>query len=123
MSWGAQVDVEPVRDTLTAAQLADGRNIDDLDVASYLAKYATKATEAVGLLAHRLTAATLYAYADQTTHPGRLIAAAWRLGRPSALPPPDLDAEPGDFPPYGRLRKWAHMLGFGGCTPTSSSPC
>jgi len=59
MSWGTQVDVRPVRDTLTAAQLADGQTVDDLDVASYLAKYATKATEAVGLLAHRLTAATV----------------------------------------------------------------
>jgi hypothetical protein len=117
MSWGAQVDVRPVRDTLTAAQLADGQDVDDLDVAAYLAKYATKATEAVGLLAHRLTAATIGAYADQTTHAGRLIAAAWRLGRPSALEPP---AEPGEVPPYGRLRKWAHMLGFGGHFLTKS---
>ena len=85
MTWGAQVDAEPVRDTLTTAQLADGQDVEDLDVASYLAKYATKATEAVGLLAHRLTAATIGAYADQATHAGRLIAAAWRLGRPSAL--------------------------------------
>jgi hypothetical protein len=117
MTWGAQVDVRPVRDTLTTAQLADGRHVDDLDVASYLAKYATKATEAVGLLAHGLTAATIGAYADETTHAGRLIAAAWQLGRPSALELPD---QPGDVPPYGRLRKWAHMLGFGGHFLTKS---
>ena len=120
MSWGAQVDVQPVRDTLTAAQLADGRDVDDLDVASYLAKYATKATEAVGLLAHRLTPATVDAYADRATHAGRLIAAAWRLGRPSALASLGPDAEPGDVPPYGRLRKWTHMLGFGGHFLTKS---
>jgi hypothetical protein len=117
MTWGAQVDVRPVRDTLTTAQLADGRDVDDLDVAAYLAKYATKATEAVGLLAHRFTAATVDAYADPTTHAGRLIAAAWRLGRPSVL---ELPGQDGEVPPYGRLRKWAHMLGFGGHFLTKS---
>ena len=117
MTWGAQVDVRPVRDTLTAAQLADGRDVDDLDVASYLAKYATKATEAVGLLAHRLTAATIGAYADRD-HPRR-PAHRRRLAPRPPLRPRD-PSRAGDVPPYGRLRKWAHMLGFGGHFLTKS---
>lgn len=116
IGWGRQVDVRVIRDAVTAGRLADGTAIDDLDVASYLAKYATKSTEAVGLLAHRLTPDTIDIYADETTHPGRLIAAAWRLGRLSALAPPNEDGRA----PYDRLRKWAHMLGFGGHFLTKS---
>lgn len=73
--------------------------MEDLNVASYLAKYATKGTEAVGLLARRLTPITVGHYADDT-HAGRLIAAAWQLGRPGALEPPDGDGRR----PYDRLR-------------------
>ena len=56
-------------------------------VAGYLAKYATKSTEATGHTSRRLTADTVDLYADPDTHPGRLIDACWRLG----TPPADLD--------------------------------
>ena len=116
LRWGRQLDVRVIRDAATAGRLSDGTPVDDLDVASYLAKYATKATEAVGLLAHRLTPATVGRYADPTTHVGRLIGSAWRLGRPDALAPADEDGRA----PYDRLRKWTHMLGFGGHFLTKS---
>ncbi len=67
-------------------------------VAAYLAKYATKSTEATGHLSTRITAATIDTYADDT-HAGRLIDAAWTFG---------LDQE------YRGLRRWAHTLGYGG---------
>jgi hypothetical protein len=67
-------------------------------VAAYLAKYATKSTEATGHLSARITTETVGVYADDT-HTGRLIDASWTLGR---------DGE------YRGLRRWAHTLGYGG---------
>jgi hypothetical protein len=76
-------------------------------VASYLAKYATKSTEAVGPVATRITAANLAACTSPLTHHGHLIRAAWTLGR---HPHEDFKA----------LRRWAHMLGFRGHFATKS---
>ena len=74
--------------------------ITDLAVASYLAKYSTKGTETTGHASARLTPDTIDLYANPAgTHPERLIAACWRLGH---------------HPDYTSLRRWAHMLGFGG---------
>ena len=74
--------------------------VTDLAVASYLAKYSTKGTEVTGHASARITADTLDLYANsQGTHPERLIHACWELG-----------VHPG----YASLRRWAHMLGFGG---------
>ncbi len=77
-------------------------------VAGYLAKYATKSTEATGLVAYKITGDTIDAYAGRETHPGRLIDACWRLGHPQTG---------GD---WGRLRRWARMLCFGGHFSTRS---
>ncbi len=128
-------------------------------VAGYLAKYATKSTEATGHTSTRLTADTIGDYADPDgDHTARLIDACWRIGRPVHTPAPltqrpreprprpgfvqrwecpdcgthtryaacpvciarrqaALDAEPtkpATANPYARLRRWAHMLGYGG---------
>jgi len=110
IEWGVQLDVRPVRVQL------DG-HITDGAVAAYLAKYATKATETTGHVSKRITADTIDLYARDDTHAGRLIDACWTLGRP--LPghsEDDSNAEP----PYLRLRRWAHMLGFGGHFSTKS---
>jgi hypothetical protein len=78
-------------------------------VAGYLAKYATKSTEATGHSSARLTLDTIGLYLDRDNHIGRLIEACWRLGtNPNPLVV-DYDQNP-----YLRLRRWAHMLGFGG---------
>jgi hypothetical protein len=100
ISWGAQVDPRVVR-------LTDDGEITDVAVASYLAKYATKSTEAVGQLAVRITAENLRLYGNPASHQGRLILAAWRLGN---HPHEDFQA----------LRRWAHMLGYRGHFATKS---
>jgi hypothetical protein len=145
--WGAQVDVRPIT--------VGGRGeVTDRMVAGYLAKYATKSTEATGHNSTRITADTIDLHADEHgPHTGRLIDACWRLGRPTtkqharlpdrrparhlgrrwrcphcrrptrlkicprcAGPTRDTRAsKPGrENNPYARLRRWAHMLGYGG---------
>ena len=96
IQWGEQVR------PLTVTRGLPGAEITEQHVAGYLAKYATKATEPAGHLSARITPTTVGLHADPTRHVGRLIAAAWYLGRPAA----------GDA--WDRLRPWAHMLGFGG---------
>jgi hypothetical protein len=157
MAWGEQIDIRPI--TLTGAgEITDGM------AAGYLAKYATKSTEATGHTSTRLTADTIDQHADPDgEHTARLIDACWRLGRPTG-PPAPLGRRPQHRPvrpaagrspericrrpedlahtrhsdrpfhagerqprldtklaiasrlanPYARLRRWAHMLGYGG---------
>jgi replication initiator protein RepSA len=106
LTWGAQLDIRPV--TFTGA-------LTDTAVAGYLAKYATKATEVTGHTSKRLTAETISLYANKATHTGRLIRTCWALGqRPDNAHPEQWKTT------YGRLRRWAHMLGFGGQFTTKS---
>ncbi|MDO3683487.1 replication initiator [Micromonospora sp. C28ISP2-4] len=152
IAWGEQVDLEPIA-TDGSGEVTDGM------VAGYLAKYATKSTEASGHTSTRLTADTIGDYADPDgDHTARLIDACWRIGRPTSAPLPlsqrprqprprpgfvhrwecpdcgthtryaacpvctaacqaALDTEPtkpATANPYARLRRWAHMLGYGG---------
>ncbi|MEU8340035.1 replication initiator [Micromonospora tulbaghiae] len=152
IAWGDQVDLEPIA-TDGSGDVTDGM------VAGYLAKYATKSTEATGHTSTRLTADTIGDYADPDgDHTARLIDACWRIGRPVHTPAPlsqrpreprprpgfiqrwecphcgthtryaacptctaarqaALDTEPmkpATANPYARLRRWAHMLGYGG---------
>jgi hypothetical protein len=100
ITWGAQLDTRIVKVT-EAGELTDTR------VASYLAKYATKTTEAVGTLPARISDGNLKIYGSPNSHQGRLIAAAWRLGN---HPHADFQA----------LRRWAHMLGYRGHFSTKS---
>jgi len=78
IAWGQQVDVRVIRSGLPGGELTDTA------VVGYLAKYATKSTEATGHLSTRITFRSLRMHADPATHTGRLIAACWRLGRPAA---------------------------------------
>jgi hypothetical protein len=98
--WGAQLDIRTVR-IPTSEQSAN------IAVAAYLAKYATKSTEAVGTVACRITADNLNHYGNPRSHQGRLIRAAWHLGSHTAR----------DF---RALRRWAHMLGYRGHFATKS---
>jgi len=100
IAWGAQVDPRVVR-------LTDDGEITDVAVASYLAKYATKSTEPVGVPPGRITADNARDYASPRTHQGRLIAACLKLG---SHPHEDFRA----------LRRWAHMLGYRGHFATKS---
>lgn len=96
VQWGEHVK------PLTVARGLPGAEVTEQHVAGYLAKYATKATEPAGHLSSRLSELTVRIYADPAKHTGRLVAAAWKLGRYDA------------GPAWSRLRPWAHMLGFGG---------
>jgi hypothetical protein len=100
IAWGDQVDPRVV--TLTG-----GGQISDVAVASYLAKYATKSTEPVGVLPGRITADNASAYANSRTHQGRLIRACLRVCAHS-------------HEDFKALRRWAHMLGYGGHFATKS---
>ncbi|MEU5884424.1 replication initiator [Spirillospora sp. NPDC047279] len=106
MNWGRQLDVRPI--TLT------GHNaLNDSAVAGYLAKYATKSTEPTGHTSPRLDHHNIALYADpHGTHPQRLIAACWNLG--DSTHHPEVNEDNRDEGPYEGLRRWAHMLGFGG---------
>jgi hypothetical protein len=131
IAWGPQLDPRQVR--LSVRDVDDRGEITTSAVAGYLAKYATKATEATGHASGRLTEETARLHGDGTTHAGRLVAACWRLGRTPARVftehqswarrhGPDDNGDPlvAWTAGYGRLRRWAHMLGFGGHFSTKS---
>jgi hypothetical protein len=99
LRWGSQVDVQPIgalgRDELTEEA-----------VASYVAKYATKAAETTGTVDRRIgELAELDKLPNLPSHTRRLIEACWAL---DAAYPERL------------LARWAHMLGFRGHFSTKS---
>jgi hypothetical protein len=99
IGWGDQVKTKLIT-------VAGAGEVTDSQVAGYLAKYATKATEVTGHSSARLTAETVSVFADPDgSHTERLVEACWMLGRPRE---------------WRRLRRWAHMLGFGGHFLTKS---
>jgi hypothetical protein len=91
--WGEQLDVRHLD--------GDGGELSAEQVAGYVAKYATKGTEALGVtLDHRVTADDVDGL-EVPAHVAELVRACWELGSRPSL---------GRL----RLRAWAHMLGFGG---------
>jgi hypothetical protein len=101
--WGAQLDVHNItREGDEAGELSAEQ------VAGYIAKYATKATESFGSgLDRRIGADDLEHLDGLPAHVVELVRACWELGGR-----PELDRL--------RLRAWAHMLGFGGHWSTKS---
>jgi hypothetical protein len=100
INWGTQLDRRPV-------SISPSGDITSGQVAGYLAKYATKATEPVGIAAARITVDTISHYAAAPTHQGRIIRACWKLGAHH-------------HPDFCALRRWAHMLGYRGHFLTKS---
>jgi hypothetical protein len=101
--WGEQLDV---RNITTGDDKAAELSAEQ--VAGYIAKYATKATESFGSgLDRRLGADDLDHLDRLPVHVAELVRACWELGGHA-----ELDAL--------RLRAWAHMLGFGGHWSTKS---
>jgi hypothetical protein len=91
--WGEQVDVRIIT-------LKGDNAVSDAMVAGYLAKYSTKGTEVTGHTSRRLHEANIRLYANPVgTHTERLVHASWTLGEHNT---------------FESLRRWAHMLGFGG---------
>jgi hypothetical protein len=101
--WGEQLDVH----NITEADDEAGE-LSAEQVAGYIAKYATKATESFGSdLDRRLTADDLDCLDGLPPHVAHLVRACWERGGH-----PELEGL--------RLRAWAHMLGFGGHWSTKS---
>jgi hypothetical protein len=103
--WGDQLDVR----NITTASESEAGELSAEQVAGYIAKYATKATESFGSgLDRRLGADDLERLDDHLpAHVAELVRAAWALGSR-----PELERL--------RLRAWAHMLGFRGHWSTKS---
>jgi hypothetical protein len=101
--WGEQLDVR----NITAGDDQAGE-LSAEQVAGYIAKYATKATESFGAGLDRCLDANDLERLDQLpAHVAELVRACWELGGRSELE-------------RLRLRAWAHMLGFGGHWSTKS---
>jgi replication initiator protein RepSA len=99
LRWGSQVDVQPI------GALGHGE-LTEQAVASYVAKYATKAAETTGTVDRRIgELSELDKLPGLPAHTRRLIEACW-----------DLD----DAYPERLLARWAHMLGFRGHFSTKS---
>jgi hypothetical protein len=103
--WGEQLHVRHI----TRDDGQDDKQLLAEQVAGYVAKYATKSTEALGVtLDHRIGEVEVELEGlHLPAHVAELVRACWELGaRPSLA--------------GLRLRKWAHMLGFGGHFSTKS---
>jgi replication initiator protein RepSA len=101
--WGEQLDVRNItRGDDEAGELSAEQ------VAGYIAKYATKATESFGAGLDRRIGADDLEHLDRLpAHVADLVRACWELGgRPELF--------------QLRLRAWAHMLGFRGHWSTKS---
>lgn len=127
--WGDQLDLRPIVSTETD----DRQTLTDGQVAGYLAKYATKGTEAAGAVDRTIACRTCAGqgrhHAESgtdwcvrckgtgavhpivelvvTPHARRMIQTCWELGSHPELA-------------HLRLRPWAHMLGFRGHFSTKS---
>ncbi|WP_435841373.1 replication initiator protein RepSA [Streptomyces gardneri] len=99
LRWGTQLDIRPVK------AFGDGSEITEQAVASYIAKYATKAAETTGSLDRRVGNREALLLLGVPDHTRRLVEACF-----------DLDP----LYPDRRLLAWAHMLGFRGHFSTKS---
>ncbi|MEV6479383.1 replication initiator [Streptomyces sp. NPDC051576] len=104
LRFGTQVDVRPVT---SYRPDAGERPASAAAVAGYIAKYATKGAETAGAVDGRIYRARDMVMLPVRAHVLRMIGTCWWLG---GLP---------EFEPLG-LRRWAHMLGYGGHFSTKS---
>jgi hypothetical protein len=98
--WGEQLDVRHIDGD-------EGGELSAEQVAGYVAKYATKSTEALGVTLDQRVCEVELEGLEVPAHVAELVRACWELGGRPGL---------GKL----RLRKWAHMLGFGGHFSTKS---
>ncbi|MEU6545842.1 replication initiator protein RepSA [Streptomyces sp. NPDC046859] len=98
LRWGTQVDVQPIG-------ALGHEDLTEQAVASYVAKYATKAAETTGTVDRRIGELAELDKLDLPAHTRRLIEACYQLN--------------GAYPDR-LLTRWAHMLGFRGHFSTKS---
>ncbi|WP_445520238.1 replication initiator protein RepSA [Streptomyces sp. NEAU-174] len=99
LRWGTQLDVQPI------GAFGNGEEITEQAVASYVAKYATKAAETTGTVDRRVGNKEALILLEVPDHPRRLIEACMDLHK---------------VYPDRKLLDWAHMLGFRGHFSTKS---
>ncbi|MGW1835848.1 replication initiator protein RepSA [Streptomyces sp. NPDC002067] len=99
LRWGTQIDVQPI------GAFGNGEDLTEQAVASYVAKYATKAAETTGTVDHRVGNREAALLLGVPEHPRRLMEACFDL-HPAY--------------PDRKLTAWAHMLGFRGHFSTKS---
>ncbi|MFI0814077.1 replication initiator protein RepSA [Streptomyces sp. NPDC021098] len=99
LRWGTELDVQPI------GAFGDGEEITEQAVASYVAKYATKAAETTGTIDRRVGNKEALILLEVPNHPRRLIEACLDLHK---------------VYPDRKLLQWAHMLGFRGHFSTKS---
>ncbi|TXL92103.1 replication initiator protein RepSA [Streptomyces sp. IB2014 016-6] len=99
LTWGTQLDVQPI------GAFGNGEDLTEQAVASYVAKYATKAAETTGTVDRRVGNREALILLDIPDHTRRLIEACFDLN---------------PLYPDRRLLAWAHMLGFRGHFSTKS---
>jgi hypothetical protein len=85
--WGEQLDIKVI-----------GANAERAKLAGYFAKYATKDSDAKGLLASRIRSEGQIECLPISDHHARLVRAAWKLGNAHD----ELNSD-----------QWAHQFGFG----------
>ncbi|MFJ4984386.1 replication initiator protein RepSA [Streptomyces sp. NPDC088732] len=101
LTWGTQLDVQPIR----SADAGTDGELTEQAVASYVAKYATKAAETTGTVDRRVGNREALVLLGVPPHPRRLIEACFDLHK---------------LYPDRKLLDWAHMLGFRGHFSTKS---
>jgi hypothetical protein len=99
--WGEQLDVRHI------TEAGDEQELSAEQVAGYVAKYATKGTEALGITLNNRIDEVELEDLDLPAHVAELVRACFELA-----------ARPGLV--GLRLGRWAHMLGFGGHFSTKS---
>ena len=101
LRFGSQTDTRPIRRGPDGPLTAHA-------VANYIGKYATKTLDAPGLPARPVRSIADISRLTCSRHYQQMITTAWQLG--------------GTLPDDGgqRLRRWAHMLGYGGHYLTKS---
>ncbi|REK91011.1 replication initiation protein [Streptomyces inhibens] len=99
LRWGDQLDIQPI------GAFGNGEDLTEQAVASYVAKYATKAAETTGTVDHRVGSPDALLLLGIPDHPRRLMQACFDLNRAY---------------PDRKLTAWAHMLGFRGHFSTKS---
>lgn len=134
VGWGEQIDIRPI----ASGDFDGSEDLTDIKVARYIAKYATKSAETSGVelppMACRTCAGSGRTPHHAPDHPDLLMPCRSCSGKGRTL---DLDQweltdharrlidtcwDLGALPELAelKLRKWAHMLGFGGHFATKS---
>jgi hypothetical protein len=107
LRFGAQIDLRPIREDTTVGLPGTGEKLSVEAVGNYIAKYVTKSLTVPGLPDRRFKIRADITALRCPRHYRQMMTASWDLGAGEVTGDP-------------RLRKWAHVLGYGGHCLTKS---